>query len=69
MKIDKHIPIPDGRTKSGNAPIARQMKVGDSVNVPSQEARNSLYSYLRALGCKATTRKLKDGTYRIWRTT
>lgn len=67
-KIENNIPIPFGRRTSQYGPIARQMKIGDSVKVPSQEARNSLYSYLRALACKPVTRKLKDGTYRVWRT-
>lgn len=69
IKIDKNIPIPDGRTRSRYGLVAHQMEVGDSVNVPTQEERNSVCNYLKALGYKAVTQKQEDKTYRIWRTT
>jgi hypothetical protein len=68
VKIEKGVPIPDSRKKNQYGLVAEAMGVGDSVNVPTVEARNSLYSYLRVLAYKPVTKKLKDGTYRLWRT-
>lgn len=67
IKIEKGVPIPEGRKTSQMREIARQMEPGDSVLVPTVEARNGLYSHLRSIGCKSTSRKLSDGTYRLWR--
>ena len=66
-QIEKGVPIPTGRKTGQYADLARQMEPGDSVVVPTIKARNSLYSYLRSIGHKPTTRKLSDGTYRVWR--
>ena len=66
-KIEKGVPVPGGRKTSQYADLAKQMEPGDSVAVPTIESRNSLYSYLRSIGYKPLTRKLSDGTYRVWR--
>ena len=67
IKIEKGVPIPEARRTSHIRQLAKQMQVGDSVVVPTVEAGNSLYSHLRSIGHKSTSRKLSDGTYRLWR--
>ena len=67
IKIEKDVPIPEGRKTSHIRELAKQMQIGDSVVVPTVEFRNGLYSHIRSIGHKSTSRKLSDGTYRVWR--
>lgn len=67
IKIEKGVPIPEERKTSQMRQVARQMQIGDSVVVYELKDRNGLYSHLRSIGHKSTSRKLSDGTYRIWR--
>ena len=73
MKIEKNIPIPPSPHRSKNVSVIRRMEHGDSVAFPDRSKALLFYSSLRRyLGTrplvngKATMRRLKNGTYRVW---
>jgi hypothetical protein len=62
--IEQGIPMAPLRRWSD---LFRSMAVGDSVVVPTQaEARNA-YTCAKRKGYLLCTRRLPDGTYRLWR--
>jgi len=68
IKIEKNIPVPKyTRRRSKYYIVAKEMKVGDSVHGLERKNANSLYSYIAATGGKTVSRKLKDGTFRVWK--
>lgn len=67
LKIEKGIPIPQGRHNKGYSEILRKLKVGDSVLLPGQkESVRSLAAKTLGNG-KYACRLDKDGV-RVWRT-
>lgn len=72
MKIEKNVPLPTARGKHGQIRIvADKMDVGDSVVVPNASQAQAIVQRLRRQAHghpAATTRKLDDNTYRVWRT-
>ena len=65
-QIEKDIPIPKMRWAKYRDVIVR-MEVNDSVVVPThKDAQKLRMSIARHLGLKATSRKLDDGSYRVW---
>jgi hypothetical protein len=71
LSIEKGISIPPkvaGRPKGSGkyGQILRQMKIGDSVHVPNEGARATMFRAAHVLGIKITSRKEVDG-FRIWR--
>ena len=65
-QVEKDIPIPKMRWSKYRDVVAR-MGVNDSVVVPTfRDAQKLRMTIARDLGLKATSRKLKDGSYRIW---
>ena len=73
MKIEKNIPIPLASYRSKNVSVIMNMEHGDSVAFPDRSKALLFYSSLRRyLGTrplvngKATMRRLKNGTYRVW---
>ena len=71
LSIEKGIPIPPkvaGRPKGSGkyGQILKQMKPGDSVEIPNEGVRATMFRAAHVLGIKITSRKLKEG-YRIWR--
>jgi len=73
MKIEKNIPIPLPSYRSKNVSVIMNMEHGDSVAFPDRSKALLFYSSLRRyLGTrplvngKATMRRLKNGTYRVW---
>lgn len=64
------MPQPRGRHGEIRS-IADKMSVGDSVVVPNASQAQALVQRLRRQAdgdAAATTRKLEDDTYRVWRT-
>tara|TARA_R100001126_G_scaffold96053_1_gene68102 strand:+ start:261 stop:482 length:222 start_codon:yes stop_codon:yes gene_type:complete len=72
MEIEKNVPLPMARGKHGQIRIvADKMNVGDSVVVQNASQAQALVQRLRRQSGgdpAATTRKLDDDTYRVWRT-
>ena len=62
MEIEKGVPIPGKRSKY---PFA-QMEVGDSF-IESVAKQVGIHSCARCFGIKISTRKMGDGTIRVWR--
>ena len=68
IKIEKNIPIPKyTRRRSKYYITAKEMKVGDYVNLLERKNANTLYSYILKTGGKSISRKLEDGTFRVWK--
>ena len=68
IKIEKNIPIPKyTRRRSKYYLVAKEMGVGDSVHVLERKNANLLYSYIVKTGGKSQSRKLEDGTFRVWK--
>lgn len=68
IKIEKNIPVPKHtRRKSKYYIVAKEMETGDSVQVLERKDANSLYSYILKTGGKSISRKLEDGTFRVWK--
>ena len=69
--IESYVPIspPLGGRRSKYRPVAEAMKPGDSVNFVSKRAAQALrFVICNVHGVGAgLTRKLDDGSYRIWR--
>jgi hypothetical protein len=67
IKIEKNIPIPD--TYRG---ITRQtveaMESGDSIIVNSRSELSAWRSAVERAGYKAVSRKIENGSWRIWKT-
>ena len=66
MKIEKNIPItafPHGKY----AAVARAMEAGDSVLCQTMKEVLSVRAAIYRTGHKAVTRKLPDGTHRLWK--
>lgn len=70
FKIDKNVPLPNGRAAYGSKYPFREMKVGDSFLIPgikSVEAGSLLASARRMVpGAKFVTRTTDKGL-RVWR--
>lgn len=67
MKIEKNIPIPVSRTKTGITAIFRQMEVGDSVWIESEKINpTNAYTLAKHTKIKIVTRQEGNGR-RIWR--
>jgi len=80
LKIDKNVPLPEGLNKNG-LPISpyrtlvEKMEVGDSIGNLSQKKVQTIQGYLnkvykeeKGINKKvSTSRKQKDGTFRLWR--
>ena len=62
MKIEKNIPI-----TPKHAAVAREMQAGDSVLSQTMREEYSWRGALYRTGHKAVTRKLPDGTWRVWK--
>ena len=68
IKIEKNIPVPKyTRRRSKYYFVAKEMRVGDSVHVLERKTANVLYSYIQKTGGKSISRKLEDGTFRVWK--
>lgn len=68
VKIEKGIPMPQGRQKSGRLTAAiLGMEVGDSVLVHSLSAVMGLHHAAHLRGMKVTARVQPDGQHRVWR--
>lgn len=66
-KIEKGIPTPKKIEAYGTwRQLARKMKKGDSVFVPSKKERASLFYALKREGFTPQTKAEKNG-YRVWR--
>jgi hypothetical protein len=63
--IEKGIPLP-GKRSSGLTNTLRGMSPGDSF-VLSATHRNSAFNCAKAAGVKIYTRRLEDGSMRVWR--
>ena len=63
MKIEQNVPIPPRAKKYP----WRTMKKGDSFLVKTPKARDNALRTARQAGVSATSRKLKNGMYRLWR--
>lgn len=66
IEIEKGIPIPPIRTKTGLTAALREMQVGDSVFRPGADP-TGLSGVIRRVPGKFVCRKV-DGGSRIWRT-
>ncbi len=67
LKIEKGIPIPDVRGKTGKVvAMMKSMKVGESFLFPISK-RNSIPSYARQAKVEVTTRAVDDDHIRVWR--
>lgn len=73
-KIDKKVPIPEGRTKRSEIwPTLDKMNVGDSFEFPKairQPMAAQVQQYVmkyRNLGRKFSMRKVSENTCRLWR--
>lgn len=66
-KIEKGVPLPD-RIGVGKPEIYgfSKMEIEDSI-VATRKAVSAARCYGERNGVKFTSRKLSDGTYRIWR--
>ena len=62
MKIEKNIPITPKYSS-----VARAMQTGDSVLCQTKKEVASLRGAVYRTGHKAVTRKLPDGTHRLWK--
>jgi hypothetical protein len=75
FKIDKNVPIPErfqnATTNSLYKKIVEKLQIGDSVGGLTQSQANSLVTFMKKQGKKATSRKVdsrpsRDAEYRIW---
>ena len=73
MKIEKNIPIPPSHYRSKNVAVIVNMKHGDSIAFGDKAKALTFYGSLRRylsrralVHCKATMRRLTDGSYRVW---
>lgn len=66
MNIEEGIPFSPG--KKGWARQLRSMTVGSSVVMPNAISMKSFIQTVRYCGFTHTSRKLEDGSYRIWKT-
>ena len=62
MKIEKNIPITPKYSS-----VAREMETEDSVLCQTKREAHSLRGALYRTGHKAVTRKLPEGTWRVWK--
>ena len=71
MRLESNIPIPpqEPRRRSPFS-FALEMEVDQSFSVKTHSERVNAVRFLRSQynGKKYTTRKMSDGTFRIWRT-
>jgi len=65
-KIEKGIPLPEGRTRTGTAALCARMEVGDSIFFKGIESANLCSLVQRLKPMKFTVRTVDLGT-RIWR--
>lgn len=65
--IEKEIPFPGRREKTGMSNTMRLLEVGDSFLASTKESRTA-YALSRYLKMKITIRPVGDGKSRIWRT-
>ncbi len=66
FKIEKNVPSPN-RMKHDNIALAKEMEVGDSVVVPTNQA-GSLGRTIKNDGFRYETSKIKDTeTTRVWK--
>ena len=70
-KIDKKVPIPEGRTKRSEIwPTLDKMNVGDSFEFPKairQPMAAQVQQYVKKFGKKFSMRKVGENTCRLWR--
>jgi len=67
IKIEKNIPLPDGRGKSQKYPLnVYNLEVGDSVFCSTQNMASAIFLRLKRKGFNARTRKWENG-FRVWR--
>jgi TusA-related sulfurtransferase len=67
MKIEKDVPIPARRKLNGLVELLRQMKIGDSVFVKTDDSATMRNTARYALGKGATTTRAEGKGYRVWR--
>ena len=71
MRLESNIPIPpqEPRSKSPFS-FALEMEVGHSFSLNTTKGRDAALRLLRGQysGRKYASRKMSDGTFRIWRT-
>ena len=67
IKIEKGVPIPSARGRTGVSDAIRKMKVGDSIVVVDRMSAGTIAKQVFGKAGHITTRKLPDGTFRVWR--
>ena len=69
IKIEKGIPIPEGRNRWGRwTPTIEAMEVGNSIVLDNRKLAYTFIACGRNRGFSYKSCKLNDGTIRIWRT-
>lgn len=66
IKIEKGIPLPAGKRRTGLAHSLRNMVAGDSFLFPEIK-RNTVYATARANKIKVSVIAVGDGQVRVWR--
>ena len=67
-KVEKKIPIPQGREQGAKGDVLKKMNVGDSIKVESYGIATGFYAAGRLIGLKVTVREIgSTGKYRVWR--
>lgn len=67
LAIEKGVPIPDNRIKTGLYPALRSMDVGDSVFIAGAKKNVATAAFSKHRPRTFTLRKVEGGI-RIWRT-
>tara|TARA_R110000796_G_scaffold31517_5_gene83532 strand:+ start:1811 stop:2029 length:219 start_codon:yes stop_codon:yes gene_type:complete len=69
IKIEKGIPIPHDRYRWGKWTLTLEaMEINDSIVLDTRRLAYEFTASGRRRGFSYKTRKLKDGTVRVWRT-
>lgn len=70
-QIERNIPLPKGNfTRSGKDvnKALRELEIGDSVLLPSEDKKFSFHAYAVWAKIKITQRRESDTHVRVWRT-
>jgi hypothetical protein len=67
FEIEKGVPIPSRSKISGLVKVLKQMKVGDSVFVRTNDSATLRNTARYALGKGATTTRREGSGFRVWR--
>ena len=68
IKIEKGVPVPSGRLHGDSiSAVLRKMEIGDSIIWPANSPRASVSQQSKRCGIKMTSKKMPDGSLRVWR--